>query len=211
MSNTGFTRWYDRDPQLSQAVRMMEASPLLHQRVIARAMLHMADLSHLTLQAETGIKKAGSRKIVGLMKSQAKRRWYDLDPDVHRAFNNLFMMDDKQRTEMAIRIIISLKALENYRPRPGYLGGQESHELLILSKAIFARDAEYLMSQANIYALPPQAIPKERTKAPAPKPPAPKPTPVITKTEPEKPRPPKDRRVVGDESGMRVTKLKMES
>lgn len=110
-TNVGYTRWYDRIPALSQAVRMMEKLPEARQRWISETIVNLMPM-HQVPQRTDGLKKVGSEKVLGLMKSKVKRRWYDQDPMVHQAFNYLYLMTDELRYEMAIKIMICIKAMD---------------------------------------------------------------------------------------------------
>ena len=131
----GFTRWYDEQPLLSQAVRMMSAIAPQYQVMIAEAIIHHQPGHSLAYDSEKGLKRMGSQKITALMKSQVKRRWYDQDPKVHQAFNHLFLMDQGRRHEMALKIIITIEALQESIAQGN--NPQEQHSLV---KSIFIRD-----------------------------------------------------------------------
>lgn len=108
----GFTRWYDVKPELSQAVRMLEKVPAVYQHQICLVIIEQVENALLDKKFDGSLKKHGSDKILGLFKSKSKRRWYDDDPVVHKAFNYMYLMDDKARYEAAMKIIISLNVLK---------------------------------------------------------------------------------------------------
>lgn len=108
----GFTRWYDRIPELSQAVRGMEHAEPAYQHLISTFIVASIPMSHVVHRQELGVKKLGTEKVLGLMKAKKKDRWYDQDPTVHQAFNLLYLMDERLRFETAVRILLSLKALQ---------------------------------------------------------------------------------------------------
>ena len=111
----GFTRWYDSLPELSQAVRLLERANPDHRDIICKFVVDMYE-EHCTPNPheDYGLKKLGAQKVIGLMKSKSKRRWYDQEPQVHKAFNALYVMDESMRYEAAIRILICLEALKQH-------------------------------------------------------------------------------------------------
>ncbi len=115
----GFTRWYDRVPELSQAVRMMEKLPERHQVLIARVIIEATPM-HAVTERKEGVKNMGSDKVMGLLKSKSKKRWYDQDPTVHQAFNYLYLMNDVLRYEVAMKMIIAMNALERAAGDPRF-------------------------------------------------------------------------------------------
>lgn len=147
----GFTRWYDRSPQVSQAVRSLEKADPDFQRSVAEVINEVTDVKSLNARTEGGLKKVGSQKILGLMKSKAKRRWYDENPQLHRAINNLYIMDELQREEIGLKVIVSLGALEQYKTRslnddvlPNY------KEMLAITRSVFMKPTNVLMDMVVI-------------------------------------------------------------
>lgn len=145
----GFTRWYDRIPELSQAVRMMEVAPKSHQQAIASAIVGSLQMNQIIQRAEHGLKKLGSEKVLGLMKSKGKRRWYDQDPTVHLAFNYLYLMDDLMRHETAVKMIVSMKALEEASKK-----GMPSRIYPSLTKGIFEKPLFILLEKLEFIVQP---------------------------------------------------------
>ncbi len=143
--NIGFTRWYDRLPSLSQAVRMMEQIQPYQQQMIASIIVGSMQMHQVSQRNEHGVKKLGTEKVIGLMKSKVKRRWYDRDPMVHQAFNHLYLMPDPMRHETAIKIMVCIKAMEAYQERKGRPLPQESS----LVKSIFEKQLQYLMEKTE--------------------------------------------------------------
>lgn len=109
--NIGYVRWYDRLPELSRAVRLLEKMSKVEQQLIADSIVQLQPLHEVSRHTD-GFKRVGTEKLLGLMRSKVKRRWYDQDPTIHQAFNCLYLMDDEMRYEMAVKILICQKALE---------------------------------------------------------------------------------------------------
>lgn len=152
-SNIGYTRWYDRIPELSQAVRQMEKLPLARQQWLAHAIIDLMPM-HQVSQRTEGLKKLGTEKVKGLLKAKVKRRWYDNDPLVHQAFNHLYLMDDQLRYEMAIKMLICCKALDtvklsDYSPNAG----------LNLVRTIFEKPLSYLQTKTQFVFIQPEPKP----------------------------------------------------
>jgi hypothetical protein len=147
--NSTFTRWYDRAPELSQAVRMMEPLPSDWQRMIAHVIIGSISTSNLTQRLEPGIKRIGREKVLGLMKSKGKQRWYDQDPLVHQAFNNLFLMDNALRREIALKVIISIRALEEIEQQEEV--SISGHQRQTLLQSIFDNGLEELLEKTNVH------------------------------------------------------------
>jgi hypothetical protein len=144
----GFTRWYDSVAELAQAVRLMEKVPATQQRAISQVILDSVDLHAVRYKHDPGLKKLGTEKIMGLMKSKTKRRWYDQDPVVHQAFNLLYMMDEIARREMGLKIIFSIKVMEEaqLKMRSHPMVGRQM-DVNGLVKSVFSKNVDYLASR----------------------------------------------------------------
>lgn len=148
----GFTRWYDRIPELSQAVRLLEVTPTRHREAICKMILEFAqNTAHNPANPDYGLKKLGSQKVLGLMKSKSKRRWYDREPVVHQAFNTLYMMEDKQRYDTAIRILVALEAIKTALKNPEWqrknVNGKLSHDVV---QGVFSQPTQHLLSKIAV-------------------------------------------------------------
>lgn len=141
----GFTRWYDRVPELSQAVRMMEKLPPSQQHLIASVIVGSLQLHQMSQRTDQGVKRLGTEKVMGLMKSKGKRRWYDIDPMVHQAFNYMYLMSDQMRYETALKIIVSIKALEVANQK-----GHPSKTHMTLVKGIFNEQLHNLLDKTEV-------------------------------------------------------------
>ena len=147
----GFTRWYDRSPQVSQAVRTLEKSHSDFQKAIAEVINELSDLRSLTHQNEGGLKKIGSQKILGLMKSKAKRRWYDENPQMHKAINTMYVMSEEEREEIALKVLVSLGGLNSYKNRCTESETPPSYrEMLAIVKSVFQKDTLALKGMTRV-------------------------------------------------------------
>ncbi len=146
-SKGGYTRWYDRTSHMSQAVKLLEIAPEPFQKAIAHSIVSQVDIGDITKR--NGIKKIGTHKVIGLMKSKTKRRWYDQDPIMHQAFNYLYIMNGKQCDVFALKIIISLNALE--QASSGLSKGQNHAKVYQgLVDGIFGMEVNTLLSKTNV-------------------------------------------------------------
>mgnify|MGYP006180951715 CR=1 FL=1 len=105
----------------------------------------------------------------GLMKSKMKRRWYDEHPTTHKAFSYLYMMDDDRRTEIGMKIIISVKLLEKIGEEkgPAYLKAAIDG----VTRDVFNRHLDSLMELVRTYLNPPKDDSEEEsTVSPRPEP-----------------------------------------
>lgn len=154
--NIGYMRWYDSIPELAQAVRQMEKMPLAKQQWLASAIVSLMPL-HQIPQRTDGLKKLGSEKLLGLMKSKGKRRWYDQDPLVHQAFNYLYLMSNDLRLEMAIKILICNQALEVLK-----ISEHNASTGIKLVRSIFDKPLSYLLQRTHFTLLPPSGRASKR-------------------------------------------------
>lgn len=139
----GYTRWYDQTPEMSQAVRLMERISTTKQQWIAHTIVSLMPLYQVTRRTD-GLKKLGTEKVIGLLKSKVKRRWYDHDPLVHQAFNHLYLMDEDARHEMAVKVLITIKALESLN-----IADHSLNSGLKLVKSIFDKPLSYLKQKTH--------------------------------------------------------------
>lgn len=111
--NSG-NRWYDEFPQMVKAVDLMESLPEQYRLCVANAVLVHTE-EHSLLGTSEELKSLGHHRVLGLIQSKLRRRWYDKNPTLHKAINNVLLMNDDHRQNMFYRLIISLEALEAYR------------------------------------------------------------------------------------------------
>jgi hypothetical protein len=185
----GYTRWHDLIPELAQAVRMLEKAPPEFQQLIARAIAGNMQLHEVPKHAEHGLKKLGTEKVIGLLKSQGKRRWYDRDPLIHQAFNCVYLMDDNRRRETAVKILVSLKALEEISK-----GGQNLRTNSVVVKSVFNKPLPLLLEMTEFIHIPAKTeLPRIRFNREEP----------LLKTDSSE-----DSRIDSSGEGMRIIRLK---
>lgn len=124
---------------------MMEKLAPEYQRLLAKVIAEPFETDKLSQQEERGIKRLGREKVLGLMKSKGKRRWYDEDALVHQAFNYMYLMPETLRREMAYKIIIAIRALEE-----AVLREQSEKEHRSLVRGIFEKPLDELLEKTPI-------------------------------------------------------------
>lgn len=109
-----YNRWHDSVSVLGQAVREMEIAPKTLQKQLAETIILLIEREGWLKQNEYSLKELGLNKIQGLHKSKTKRRWYDVDPTVHKAFNFIYMLEDQEKKEVGFKILLSLNAVKAF-------------------------------------------------------------------------------------------------
>ncbi len=107
-------RWYDTDQRLSVVVHTMEAMNVESQQRFANKLLELSEELLHELGGQEYIQTLDERKVEGLSKSQAKKRWYDAYETLHRAFNNLYTLDGDSRRYIATQLVIPIQIVEGY-------------------------------------------------------------------------------------------------
>ncbi len=97
-------RWYDREPQLAQAVNLLDSFPIETQVIIAEGVVSLAEQQCQARETATTLQSVGTDKILGLHKSQQKRRNTDHHPTLNRAMNYLYLLNPNHQQYMATQI-----------------------------------------------------------------------------------------------------------
>ncbi len=115
MSNSdSFIRWYDINPKLSRASRLLFTFPDAVQSIISEAIMLIADREFKEKKWQSNIRSLGKEKILGLHKSKNRRREYDENPLLHQAMNYLFVLSEEGREFMAEHILKMVQYIQNY-------------------------------------------------------------------------------------------------
>lgn len=109
-----YRRWYDADPRLSTVVRTMECMGETIQRQFAEKLLELSEEWVLIQGGEAYLSALNTKKQDGLQKSNAKKRWYDQYETLHRAFNNLYALDDLSRRSIAEKLSLPIEIVKGY-------------------------------------------------------------------------------------------------
>jgi hypothetical protein len=107
-------RWYDPMPELAHAAEWLQLLPKGQQRLMATLILERVDLRAMAYPNEARLKNLGTERILGLMRTKYKRRWYDKDPLVHRAFICLLLVHDHYRKDFGRRMCHALQTIQDF-------------------------------------------------------------------------------------------------
>jgi hypothetical protein len=105
-------RWYDEMPELRNAVSLMQVLPESVQVVMSQ-MISASLRKESRRKARNGeLRQIGPEKILGLLKSKAKNRWYDQEANIHKAFNDIYLTEGMQCRQTSLRIIVAVAELQ---------------------------------------------------------------------------------------------------
>lgn len=108
-------RWYDAEPNTAQAFSII---PQLRSEY-RQAFGHVITVVTTKLREVNKFKQPyislGTERAIGLIKTQERRRATDQDRVLHKAFTNLYILPDQQRTALTQRISVSVSCVELYR------------------------------------------------------------------------------------------------
>jgi hypothetical protein len=101
-------RWYERHPVFVRAFEVFRDLPTTIQKKIAGHILRFRRPEFFDYQTnDANLKELGHDRIVGLLRAQFKRRWYDNDPVLHRALNSLQLMRAEYQVDFTQKILIT--------------------------------------------------------------------------------------------------------
>lgn len=109
-----YRRWYDADPRLSTVVHTMEGMGETIQRQFAAKLLELSEEWMHIQGGNEYLSALDTKKQDGLQKSNAKKRWYDQYESLHKAFNNLYALDDLSRRNIAEKLSLPIEIVKGY-------------------------------------------------------------------------------------------------
>lgn len=112
MTARAWSRWYESEAETLQLVQALKQASATVQELAAIEMI--AQAGHQRFQANQDIKHYGSEKQLGMLKAMGRKRWYDQNKYLHRAFNKLYLMPSMQRITLAKQINEALALLRLY-------------------------------------------------------------------------------------------------
>ena len=112
--SSSYIRWYDRQPKLSEACKLLFGFPDEIKSLISEAVLIIADREIKQKEQREQMRSLGSEKILGLYKSKNRRREYDINPYLHQAMNYLYLLSEKNRDFMAEHILKMVHYIQHY-------------------------------------------------------------------------------------------------
>lgn len=108
-------RWYDAIPNLAQAVNISQALPQEVQVIIARCLNETIDQHRKNRRADKYAFSLGGSRTLGLYRASYRRRWYDPNPSMHRAFNLMSSIPDPYLETLANRILKAAQHVEKHK------------------------------------------------------------------------------------------------
>ncbi len=94
-------RWYDRDPNVSNAVEMILTLPEELQDIICSSILLLAEKEfQISIQLK-GLKSVGATRILSLFKSKKRQRKYDQSQNAYQSINYLSILSEENQQFMA--------------------------------------------------------------------------------------------------------------
>src|SRR5436853_556626 len=109
-----YKRWYDRQPKLSQAFKLIIILPDEVRSIISESMILLANREFDSNDPTQSFKTLGSEKVMGLHKSKSKRREYDQNELLHKAMNYLYILSDANQDFMAEHILKMVDYIQKY-------------------------------------------------------------------------------------------------
>jgi hypothetical protein len=109
-----FQRWYERQPRLSQSVKVLQMMPDAIKSILADAIMLIATREFGKEEPLNVIRSLGSEKIMGLHKSKNKRREYDQNELLHKAMNYLYILSEEKQDFMAEHALKMLHYIQDY-------------------------------------------------------------------------------------------------
>jgi hypothetical protein len=97
-------RWYDRNPTVSEAMRVWESLPRSIQVLVAQEVstrIHDQISKNYQVRPTLQNTRASNARLMGLYQTGAKRRWYDQDPVLRRTVNSLALVGDNELLAVA--------------------------------------------------------------------------------------------------------------
>ena len=100
-----YMRWYDKQPKLSQAVKMIILLPDDIISVLSEGVMRIADRDFQVRERMHSIRTLGTEKVLGLYKSKNKRREYDQNELLHQTMNHLYILSDHHRALVSTHVL----------------------------------------------------------------------------------------------------------
>jgi plasmid stabilization system protein ParE len=94
-------RWYDRQPELSQCVRLLETFPANIRMILLEGLMYVADREFQAKRMLMSLKSLGPERILGLYKAKSRRREYDKEPLFHEVMSYFYVLSNENRVALA--------------------------------------------------------------------------------------------------------------
>lgn len=109
-----YKRWYDRNAQLSQAVRVVMIFPDEIKDIICIGLMFLANKEFQIQEQLSNFRSVGSDKIMGLHKSKNRRREYDDNATMHKMMNYLYILQHENQDFMAEKTLDLVNYIQEY-------------------------------------------------------------------------------------------------
>lgn len=107
-------RLYDRNPELAQSVKMLTLMPDEVRSIISEGILTLIQDEVREVMREKHYRSIGSYKILGLHKTQNRRRAYDQNPILRKAISRLYILSDDAQDTIGKHILAILNFIHRY-------------------------------------------------------------------------------------------------
>jgi hypothetical protein len=109
-------RWYDRISNMTLALLVSQKFPPEIQAIIVRNLNQVIDdCRKRQKRNDKHAVSVGQQRVMGLYKAGRRLRWYDPDPNMHRAFNFMSTVPESYLEDFAGRILKVGKYMEQQK------------------------------------------------------------------------------------------------
>lgn len=109
-----YKRWYDRNTELSQAVRVIMIFPDEIKDILCTGLMFLANKEFDVQEQLSNFRSVGSDKIMGLHKSKNRRREYDENATMHKMMNYLYILGHGNQDYMAQKVLELVGYIQEY-------------------------------------------------------------------------------------------------
>ncbi len=113
-ASTSFNRWYDADVYVSEMVQSVEKMSADSQQLFGYLLCFFSDAVIQAKDKSKFIRELDWDHFKGLIKSKRKRRWYDREPILHKAFNLLYALTEEDKMLVAKELSIPSQIVRDY-------------------------------------------------------------------------------------------------
>ena len=107
-------RRYDIDEHLREIVETMERMTNDSQYLFGYLLCFLGEEVVKAQGKKEALKELDWDKMMGLIKSKRKRRWYDQEPVLHKAFNLLYSLNDQDKVLVANELYLPARLVRRY-------------------------------------------------------------------------------------------------
>jgi len=107
-------RLYDRSPELVQAVKVLTLMPDEVRSIVSEGILTLIQEEFKETMREKHYRSIGCYKILGLHKTQNRRRAYDQNPILRKAISRLYILSDSAQDTIGKHIVAILEFIQRY-------------------------------------------------------------------------------------------------